>query len=226
MNHNSNQGNECPRFIFLGRWQLGASALKRLVEIGKVVAVVSSAEERDEPYANAVWRLAGEFGIPHIDFQTKKWRKKLREFSCDLLVSCAFSRFLERKDLSIAGRGAVNLHPSLLPKYRGPAPIQAAILAGDDEIGMTAHWMDEEVDHGPILAQTKWPLLADDTPEGIVEKMALGIPVLAKMAIDLALAGEEGRSQNHSEATFAPRITIPWNLSVSAIRERAINAHV
>lgn len=215
-----------PQFIFLGRWQLGASALKQLVKIGEVVAVVSSAGERNEPCADAVWQLAVESGIPRIDFRAKGWREKLRQFSCDLLVSCAFSRLLKPKDLAVAKRGAVNLHPSLLPKYRGPSPIQAAILSGDEEIGMTAHWMDEEMDHGPILAQMKWSLLADDTPEGIVEKIALGVPVLTKTAVDLVLAGEESRPQNHSEATFAPRITIPWDLPVSVIRGRAVGTHV
>lgn len=215
-----------PKFIFLGRWQLGASALRQLVKMGEVAAVVSSVGERNELCADAVWRFAVGSGVPCIDFRIKGWREKLRRFSCDLLVSCAFSRLLEREDLSVAKQGAINLHPSLLPKYRGPSPIQAAIMSDDHEIGMTVHWMDEEIDHGPILAQTKWPLQMDDTPELIVEKMASGVPALIEAAIDLALTGEEGSPQNHSEATFVPRVTIPWNLPVSAIREKALNSRV
>jgi methionyl-tRNA formyltransferase len=110
--------------------------------------------------------------------------------------------------LNIFPKGIINIHPSLLPKYRGPTPVQTAILNGDNTTGLTIIKLDEQVDHGPILAQRKEPILENDTAESLYERLFKLSASSIVSTIELYLKGKiELRKQNHAKATFTKRLS-------------------
>lgn len=107
--------------------------------------------------------------------------------------------------------GALNVHPSLLPKYRGPSPIPWAIRNGDTDLGMTIHRMTEETDAGPILAQEVVGRIPEiPTNAGLWEVMKAGLEGLLAQAVSAVLAGAEGSPQAEEEATYAPFPPPEW----------------
>ena len=151
----------------------------------------------------------------------------LEEQRADFLVVVAFGQILPSAILQIPKNGAVNVHASLLPRYRGPAPIQWAILRGESETGITTMLMDRGVDTGDILLQAKTTLKCDDTAQSLHDRLALmGAELLPKTLINLW----EGRifptAQKHAEATYAPMLRkedgrILWHLPA-----KTLDAHV
>lgn len=126
----------------------------------------------------------------------------------DLGVVAAYGRILTKNELKTPKYGCINVHPSLLPKYRGPTPVQTAILNGDKETGVTIIKLDEEVDHGPILAQVKEPVFSTDTSESLYkrlfEKGAQLLPAVLKKYRNGRLMPKE---QNHPKATYTKPLT-------------------
>lgn len=134
--------------------------------------------------APPVKRAALELGLPVI--QPEKLRApeamaQLQAWNPDLIVIAAFGQILRPAVLDLPRFGCVNVHGSLLPRWRGAAPIQAAILAGDEETGVTIMKMDSGVDTGPMLSQRAMPIKADDTAGSLFEKMStLGAELLVE----------------------------------------------
>jgi methionyl-tRNA formyltransferase len=137
-----------------------------------------------------------------------KTLQQLKDLKPDMFVVAAYGKILPREVLSIPKYGSVNIHPSLLPKYRGPSPIQTAILNDDEETGVTIIKMDEEVDHGPILAQWSVQISTTDTFESL--HTALFQQTAAKLPAIIA-DYREGKItpavQNDAEATYCLKIT-------------------
>lgn len=134
----------------------------------------------------------------------------------DLVVLVAYGKIIPQEILAIPKYGFINVHPSILPKYRGPSPIQTAILDGAQKTGVTIMLLDEKVDHGPILAQKEIAIEKDDTHASLIEKLGnLGADLLVEVLPQyiLHLRGEktlhlEGvLRQDHSKATFTKHIS-------------------
>lgn len=126
----------------------------------------------------------------------------------DLAVVAAYGRILTPAELNAPKYGSVNVHPSLLPKYRGPSPIQSAILNGDKVSGITIIKMDEEVDHGPIIYQEEIELSDKDNFDFLSKKMFLrSAEVLPKIIEDFIQGKIQPKKQNHNEATFCKILT-------------------
>ncbi len=126
----------------------------------------------------------------------------------DAAVVAAYGKFLPKAVLGVFPRGVVNLHPSLLPRWRGAAPIPAAILAGDDETGVTVMLVDEGMDSGPVLAQERETIRDADTGETLSDRLAAHGAALTVATLDRWLAGEiEAIPQDESAATFTQRLT-------------------
>lgn len=105
--------------------------------------------------------------------------EQLAAFEADLFVVVAYGRIIPENILKLAKLGTINVHPSLLPKYRGPSPIQSAIVNGEKETGVSIMLLDALMDHGPILAQAKIKLSNDETPESLrVKAVEIGAPLL------------------------------------------------
>ena len=142
----------------------------------------------------------------------------LSKLSPDLIVVAAYGLILPRRILEMPPKGCLNVHGSLLPKYRGAAPIPAAILAGDRATGVTIMLMDAGVDMGPILAQASCPISAQDTTPSLTAKLAEMGAALLMRTLRGWLAGEiDPQSQDEARATYAPMIQkevrlVDWSL--------------
>jgi methionyl-tRNA formyltransferase len=131
----------------------------------------------------------------------------LRRLEPDLGIVVAYGHILRPKVLSLPPRGMINVHASLLPRHRGAAPIQQAILAGDSETGITIMQMEEGLDSGPVLHHVATPIGADETAGSLAERLAdLGAATLIE-ALSLFSGGlVRPHPQDHSRATYAPKV--------------------
>lgn len=156
------------------------------------------------------------FIVTTTDHQlNKETIKKLKKMNAPFAVLANFGLIIPPKILNLFPKGIFNIHPSLLPKYRGPTPGQTAILNGDKMTGVTIIKLDEEVDHGPILGQVEEPILSDDTADTLYERLfKIGAKLLSQNIdkyINPHLINIKGQikasPQNHSTATFTKRLT-------------------
>lgn len=144
--------------------------------------------------------------IQPVDLKSSDFESVLLDYHADIFVVVAFS-ILPRNILATSRYGALNIHGSLLPAYRGAAPVQWAIANGEPKTGVTIFQLDEKMDHGPILEQREIIIDDDDTTQTLLDKMVLP----ACDGLDLALKKIESHSsdfisQNHEKATAAPKI--------------------
>lgn len=151
---------------------------------------------------------------------------EIKKLSPDLLIVVAYGLIIPKAILELFQRGAINVHPSLLPQYRGASPIQSAILNGEKNTGISIMLMDEKMDHGPILKQVEVALSGEETNQSLHLQLAeLGSPLLTE-TIKQYLAGRiTPQEQNHGEATFCKTINkedaqINWQLSAQEIKQK------
>jgi methionyl-tRNA formyltransferase len=132
---------------------------------------------------------------------------RLRDWNPDLIVVAAFGQILRPEVLDLPRHGCINVHASLLPRWRGAAPIQAAILAGDAETGITIMKMDPGVDTGPLLSRRSLPIAPDDTAGTLFEKLApLGAGLLLE-TLPAYLSGDLlPQPQEEDQASYAPML--------------------
>jgi len=153
-------------------------------------------------------------------------REQIGLLNPDILVSFAYGRIFGPKFLSLFPLGGINIHPSLLPKYRGPSPIQAAILNRDTETGITVQTLALEMDQGDILAVEQMPLSGRETASSLSELAAQkGAQLLIEVLIKIANGTITRTAQNHSEASYCALISrddglIDWNLSAAQIEAK------
>lgn len=173
------------KIVFFGTPDFVIPVLRTLIDNFDVVAVVStpdSPQGRKKILTPAPVALyATEHSIPVFkpeSLEIENWKLEIPK--ADLFITAAYGKLIPEEVLSIAKIGALNIHPSLLPKYRGPSPIQSAIINGDSETGVSIIEMDEKLDHGPILAQEKIPLHGTETfvslHKELFEKAAMILP--------------------------------------------------
>jgi methionyl-tRNA formyltransferase len=133
---------------------------------------------------------------------------ELRGLDLDAAAVVAYGSILPTEVLDTGGTGFVNLHFSLLPAWRGAAPVTHTLLAGDTQTGVTCFRLDEGMDTGPVLARTRTPVVPDETAGTLTERLArLGAPLLLVAVRDLAAGRARPVAQNHDDATFAPKVT-------------------
>jgi methionyl-tRNA formyltransferase len=122
-------------------------------------------------------------------------------------VLSAYGHILSKTVLELARLGGINIHPSLLPRYRGAAPIQRAIMAGEERTGITIFFMDEKVDHGEVIAQREIPIEKDDTYGSLADKLAhLGAEMIAGIIQRVNSDSHERAKQQEEKASYAPKI--------------------
>lgn len=203
------------RIVFMGTPEIAAVTLEALLASPhKVVAVVS---QPDKPAGRGytltpppVKVLAEKYGVPVLQpekVRTPEFESWLRALAPDLAVVTAYGKILPKSILEIPRYGCINVHVSLLPRWRGAAPMQRAIMAGDAETGVTIMYMDEGMDTGDILLQEAFPITKTDTFETIHDKSAaLGARLLVR-AVDLIDRGEAPRiPQDPDGVTYAAKI--------------------
>lgn len=158
----------------------------------------------------AIKTLAQELGIPLIQpesLHTPEALEQLKAWNPDLIAVAAYGQILRPNVLDLPKHGCINVHASLLPRWRGAAPIQAAILHGDSQSGITIMRMDPGLDTGPILSQRAVKLEADETAGSLSDKLAeLGAELLVE-TLPGYLAGEiEAKEQDDEASTYAPML--------------------
>lgn len=202
------------RVAFLGSPAFALPSLRRLHESHDVRLVVTQPDRpagrgrRLEP--TAVRREAEALGLACVTFergQRSELESQLADLHLDALVVVAFGHILKPSTLALAPRGAVNVHASLLPRWRGVAPIERALLAGEAWTGTTLMQLDAGVDTGPILAQAMLPIDADDTRLTLTEKLARqGADLLGESFESFAAGKLTGRAQPVEGVCYAPRL--------------------
>lgn len=217
-----------PRILFFGYSQVGHECLSLLLERGDhVVALITHA---DNPGENIWFKtpavVAREAGLPVFtpeSVNSPEWREKIAALRPDLILSVYYRHMIGTKILGLARLGAWNLHGSLLPKYRGRAPINWAVLHGESRIGMTLHRMEKSADTGAVVDQEGVELDPRDTAEQAFRKvLPCARRVLARQ-IDALLSGTAPETpQNETEATYFSGRTpedgrIRWNRPATEI---------
>lgn len=194
-----------PRIVFFGTPAFGQIVLKMLLDANfNVVAVVTQPE-------SPVKALAKDHKIPVFTPDNKQkllaTHRKLAILKPKLFIVTSYGIIIPLEILGIPSKGTLNVRPSLLPRHRGPSPIQTAILEGDNETGAVIILMDEEIDHGPILSQKAVPIAPDETTPTLTAKLAhLGGKLLVE-TIPKYLSGKiVPHPQNHEQATFTKPI--------------------
>ncbi|MBI2034108.1 MAG: methionyl-tRNA formyltransferase [Candidatus Levybacteria bacterium] len=200
------------RIVFFGTPSFVIPILKILAENFTVIGVVTSSDalvgRKKILTPSPVKQFALANQIPVFTLKSLEIRNLTLEIpDVDLFVVAAYGKLIPKEILNIPRLGAINIHPSLLPKYRGPSPIQTAILNGDKKTGITFIKIDEQVDHGPILAQYKLPINPDDTSEALHTKLfTTAASFLTGIITDYYSNKLEQKSQNNARATFCDKV--------------------
>ena len=219
------------RIVFMGTPEFAIPPLKALIANHQVVGVFSQPDKPVGRHHNKlqptpVKECAQSHGIPV--YQPEKLRDgtalaTLRELDPELIVVAAYGRILPNDILALPPKGCVNVHSSLLPKYRGAAPINWAILKGEAETGVTIMHMASELDAGDIILQRATPIGETEDAAALYDRLAqLGGELLTE-AVALIEAGTASRTpQDHTKATLAPMLSkemspVDWTRSAQEI---------
>ncbi len=223
------------KVIFMGTPDFAVGTLETIIEAGHEVVLVVTQPDKPKGRSGALqFPPVKECAVAHgIEvFQPTKIRLEenvefLRKYDADIFVVAAFGQILPKSILDMPKYGCINVHASLLPKYRGAAPIQWAVINGDPVTGVTIQQMDIGVDTGDIIVTKELAISEDETGGGLFDKLAV---VGAEACIEALVQIENGTAirtpQNHEEATHVSMISkefgnIDWNKSAVEI-ERLI----
>ncbi|MBE0447157.1 MAG: methionyl-tRNA formyltransferase [Actinobacteria bacterium] len=227
------------RVFFMGTPQLAVPTLKSIIESKHEVVLVIT--QPDKPagrqrkiIASPVKLLALSEGIPVIQPLTLKdevFRIRVEELKPDIGVVFAYGKIIPQWLLDLPKRGIINVHPSLLPRWRGAAPIQRPIMAGDEVTGVTVIQMVMELDAGDILLQQEVEIGPDDTAEAIGLRISdLAAELTVKILDDIEVGTATPMKQDESKVTYASKITdadveIDWGKPAAVIfnQVRALN---
>jgi len=220
-----------PRLVFMGTPEFAVPTLRTLIREGHhIVAVVTQPDRpkgRGRKFvASPVKRLALDHGIEVLQppkASDDHFCEIIERKEPDLMVVVAFGQILRKRLLDVPRWGVVNVHASLLPKLRGPAPVQWAILNDDSKTGLTIMKMDEGLDTGPIFLQEELPIFKDETAGQLRERLAIGAGDLMVRCLNLMSKGAlVERPQETSAASYAPKIErevalVDWGLSATRV---------
>jgi methionyl-tRNA formyltransferase len=229
--------NKNLRIVFAGTPEFAVPALAALLDAGQRVMAVYTQPDRPagrgrKLAASPVKQLAAERGLPVLQPRSLKDPGSLSEFralSPDVLVVVAYGLILPPPVLEIPRLGCVNIHASLLPRWRGAAPIQRAILAGDSETGVTIMQMDAGLDTGPMLLKRSCPIGPRENAAELHDRLSrLGADAVVEALPALAAGELVGEQQDDSRACYARKLekveaSIDWTRSAEEL-DRQIRA--
>lgn len=218
------------RIAFMGTPDFAIPTLKALCENYTVVCAVTK-EDKPKGRGNKLTSppvkiFAQERGIPVLQpesVRTEAFAAELSSFRADLFVTCAYGKILPQSVLDIPELGTINVHASILPKYRGAAPLWHCVINGEKEVGVTTMYTDIGMDTGDILQIEKIPLGPDTTMGEVHDTLAeMGGRIIITTIEALRNGTLTRMPQNHKEATYAPMISkedgvIDWSKSAEEI---------
>ena len=180
----------------LANWGLGLEVLKslhRMPDLEVALVVTQYQKMSSDPWFNVVYNFAIDQGYKTVvqkSISFDELEELIVKLNIDLLISHAFMRILPKKVFSAPKYGSINIHPSLLPKYRGPSPTYWALKNGEKETGLTTHFIDEGIDTGDIIAQRIVPLESGDNFQTVIGKMKPLVNTLLDESIERVLDGK------------------------------------
>ena len=213
------------RIIFMGTPPFAVPALKALHENGHDVALVVTQPDRPRGRGRkvsppAVKSVALDLGYRVIQprsIKSEEFFAEVSKLEPDFLIVIAYGKILPENLIAMPGQGTINVHGSLLPKYRGPAPIQWAVINGEKETGVCTQFMEKELDTGDVLLSISETIGPEDTAGDLHDRLAVqSAKVLIETLNGLAEKTITPARQDHSQATYAPMLTkddglINWN---------------
>lgn len=217
MTKKSNLKKSDAKFVFFGTEPLAEEILNELASAGYVPSLVVAApdvfDRRTKTLAPPIekrWALARNIPVAQPENITSGFISELKRSVWDFFIVASYGKILPSELVEIPRRGVLNVHPSLLPRLRGPSPIRSAILGDERATGVSIMLMDQKMDHGPIVAQkkavidpNKWPLSAS----ALGRLLAREGGNLIVQILPAWLGGDiEAREQNHDIATFTDKI--------------------
>lgn len=225
------------KIIFAGTPVFAATALEALIDAGHDIVLVLTQPDRPagrgmKTVANAVKLLAQQHELTLLQpltLKTPELPAQLKTLNADVMVVAAYGMILPEAILKVPRLGCLNIHASLLPRWRGAAPIQRAILAGDSETGITIMQMDIGLDTGAMLLKKNVAILPNDTAQSLHDKLCISG---AQGIVDALILLEQGKlipvTQNEKETCYAPKIKkaeaeIDWQQPAEQI-SRAVRA--
>ena len=228
------------RVVFMGTPDIAATCLKKILADGFEVVGVYSQPDRPkgrhmtlEP--TPVKRVALDAGIPVFQpesFREEETVEQLRELKPDVCAVVAYGRILPQRVLDIPTLGCINIHASVLPRYRGSAPYQWAVLDGLEETGVTAMYLVREMDAGDIIDVSKTPIGENETAGELLDRLAvLGADLLSK-TLQRLQSGEDIQAapQDESQVSYAPMLDkamcpIDWSKTAQQIHNQVRGLH-
>ena len=222
------------RIVFMGTPEFAVPSLEALLRSDDQVVGVVSQPDRPKGrghqlVAPPVKLVAERAGIPILQplkIRTPEFLQALSAWQPDLIAVAAYGRILHTPILRLPPMGCVNVHGSLLPKYRGAAPVQWAVINGETETGITTMLMDEGMDTGPMLLQEKLEISPDDTAGTLAPRLAeLGGRLLVDTITQLKAGTLIAKMQDNGRATLAPLLKkedglIDWKMSATSLANR------
>ena len=224
------------RVIFAGTPEFAARALAALIAAGHDIPLVLTQPDRPagrgmKPSPSAVKQLALQHGLSvaqPLSLKDPQIQAALADVNADVMVVAAYGLLLPKAVLELPRHGCLNIHASLLPRWRGAAPIQRALLAGDRETGITIMQMDQGLDTGAMLLRARVAIADDDTAQTLHDRLAVLGAETVVQALD-GLADLKAEAQDEAQATYAAKLgkseaLIDWNRSAQEL-ERAVRAY-
>jgi methionyl-tRNA formyltransferase len=222
------------RIVFMGTPEVAAFSLERLFEAPEPVVGVVTQPERPagrgrKTILSPVRRAAEIHGVPTLapeKIRDPSFFDVLSKWAPDLIVVVAYGRILPRQILELAPHGCLNVHYSLLPKYRGAAPVPWTIIGGEEKSGVTTMRLVEKMDAGPIFLQREISVAPNDTTASLQAKLApVGAELLVETIAGLKAGNLTPQAQDESKVTYAPVLKkedglIDWNLPAVSIERR------
>ncbi len=219
------------KIVFMGTPDFAVPPLTALHDSGHEVLAVVTQPDRPKGRGRKltpppVKRMAMEYGYPVLQpetVRTNEFHREMTHLAPDLYVVVAFGQILPQSLLDIPGLGAINVHASLLPRYRGAAPIQWAIINGDRETGVTTMMMDKGMDTGDILLMEKTPIGSAETAADLHDRLSdMGARTLIRTLERLQNNSLKRTPQNHEKCTYAPMLKkedgqIDWSMPAERI---------
>lgn len=227
------------RVVFMGTPDIAATCLKKILADGFEVVGVYTQPDRPKGrgmkmVCSPVKEVALAAGIPV--FQPENFREEasvqqLRDLQPDICAVVAYGRILPQKVLDVPKRGCINIHASILPKYRGSAPYQWAVLDGLEETGVTAMYLTREMDAGDIINVSRTPIGENETAGELLDRLAvLGADLLSKTLSRFAQGEVEGTAQDASQVSYAPMLDksmspIDWTKTARQVHNHVRGLH-
>jgi methionyl-tRNA formyltransferase len=224
-----------PKIIFIGTSQFAVPALENLIKNDYNIISVITAPDKPVGRKQTITPLpvkqtALKYKLPILQPEKiSEISSKIATLAPDLIIVAAYGQLISKSILDIPRLGCLNLHPSLLPKYRGPSPIQTAILNGDKTTGVTIILMDEKIDHGPIISQKEITIASDENYQTLEKKLAETAADFLIEILPRYIQGEiKPQTQDESKASYTKILTrqdgqIDWSKSAQEI-ERMVRA--